>query len=425
MDDLRRRNSALGPLLHALDLAKKNGVVAATLSLEVLFVAFLFILASWYWAIDEHVVYISLFSVSTLLAIDRGAYRRDTRRGPTAIILFLVFLAWVLVSTTWSGVFHLSLSYAVISGLVGTLGLIVSLALPLRSVLLGILGGAIFISSHAWLLGGSTIIGEEVWRIEGLFTNISSMSFLLGVGFLAAVTANSQSVALRIVASSLAVWLFIQIFSLDVLTTLFATTAALAVMAMSVHVRNATGLTRRFLIWFYPGFVSFTGLVFWFFREPLLRPLGEGPDLSGRVILWNWYFEAFLWRPIIGGGWGNSPGWPPLDRDRLEPVKEFFPAHNGFIDIGLALGGVGVLLMVATLVTVLIEGARRAADIRLSSAYLFIPSLITYLTLNDLMATSLPRLIGLFLVGTMVGIISKKPEPSFQGLERVSKLPQR
>ena len=173
---------------------------------------------------------------------------------------------------------------------------------------------------------------------------------------------------------------------------------------MLLHVRSSNDGLRKILTIVYPTVVFLGVVIFWIFREPILRPLGEGPDLSGRTIIWDWYIEAFLWEPVIGIGWGNTYNWPLTPGD-IYPTGGYFIAHNGFIDIGLVTGGVGVVLMVATLVLVFLRGSSLAMDRAKSLSYLFIPALVTYIVLNDIMATSLPRYIGVFLVGTMVGLV--------------------
>ena len=112
-----------------------------------------------------------------------------------------------------------------------------------------------------------------------------------------------------------------------------------------------------------------------------------------------------MWRPLLGAGWGNSVGWPPLERDRVQQVREFFPAHNGFIDAGLMLGGIGLLLLLAVLVSQLAGGMSALLFGGASFRYAFVPMLVVYLILNDLMATSLPKFIGILLMGLMAGVL--------------------
>jgi O-antigen ligase len=161
---------------------------------------------------------------------------------------------------------------------------------------------------------------------------------------------------------------------------------------------------RKILRVVYPAVVVVGVVIFWVFREPILRPLGEDPNLSGRTIIWDWYFEAFLWEPVIGIGWGNTYNWPLTPGD-IYPTGGYFIAHNGFIDIGLVTGGVGVVLIVATLVLVFLRSSSLAIDRAKSLSYLFIPTLLTYIVISDIAATSLPRYIGVFLVGAMVGLV--------------------
>jgi len=420
---MRREATAILETMISMNMSLSR-VICVRGFFEVLFVSFLFILSSWYWAVDEHVVFIGLFAGAALLGIDRWTgFRQASISSLVSAGLFGVFLGWLLLSTLWSGVFHFSFSYALLALLVGITGAFVAYAFAITRLLLGLALGTLFIVVHAALVDGNGLFGiftdpslqKESHALEGLFTNVSSITFLFGIGIVATLSASFQSRFSKLAAFLLAVFFIALLIDHDVLTGLFAVIGAGAVSAMVAHVRSSNFRGRSFLRWGYSILVLLAATLFWFLREPILRPIGEAPDLAGRVILWEWYFEAFLWRPIVGAGWGNTVGWPPLQRGRLAPVKDFFPAHNGFIDVGLMLGGVGALLMIATLVALFLSGARLATNTRYSTAYVFIPALVTYLTLNDLMATSLPRFIGLFLVGAMVGMVLKKPEPSALG----------
>ena len=400
------------------------------LVLEIVLVAFVVVLVSWYWSVDEHVVFIPLFAAAGLIFIERWDPEISNPKGNLSpLVFYILFLGWLVLSTLWSGVFHLSLSYAILAVLVALTGLLLGFFLPIGSTLAGVFIGVSFVLGHGILTDGDGIFGffkdsdlqRESNAIMGLFNNSSSAAFLIGLGFVALIAISARSVLLRIFTVLLAILFIFLAVNQEGLTTLVSMFAALIVLAMVFHLRRSSGNLKKYLGFAYAISVTGAAALFWFFREPILRPIGEGPDLSGRTILWDWYFEAFLWRPVIGAGWGNTVGWPPLQPDRLEPVKEFFPAHNGFIDIGLALGGVGVLLVVVTLAMLFIAGVKRASDKRYSLAYLFVPALVVYLSLNDLMATSLPRFIGLFLMGAMVGIVLKQPELHFEHVEKAKK----
>ena len=72
----------------------------------------------------------------------------------------------------------------------------------------------------------------------------------------------------------------------------------------------------------------------------------------------------------------------------------------------------GVILVVATLVFVFLRGSSLVLDRAKSLSYMFIPTMVTYIVVNDIMATSLPRYIGVFLVGTLVGLVVNEPTKS-------------
>jgi hypothetical protein len=239
----------------------------------------------------------------------------------------------------------------------------------------------------------------------GLFTNPISLAVLLGLAIFALIFGLGGQPASWVAAFIFGIPFLFGITTIGILAPQVALVGAIAVGIATWHARRSQGNWKTLLSWGYPAVALLAGIVFWLLREPILRPLGEAPDLSGRTILWDWYFEAFLWNPVIGAGWGSAPtGWP-LSKDNFAPVKEYFMAHNGFIDLGIMLGGVGVLLLVGTLVTLFITGAKRGTSRDHSARWIFIPVLITYLTLNDLFSSLYPRFLGFFLIGIMVGVL--------------------
>jgi len=230
------------------------------------------------------------------------------------------------------------------------------------------------------------------------------MTYLLGVGLIASTLLALRSKSTALLVAPVVVLFLLSAFGIPQMTMFFAVAAAVVVGLMVIHMRYSSDGRRKLLRVVYPAVVFLGVVLFWVFREPILRPLGEDPNLSGRTIIWDWYFEAFLWEPVIGIGWGNTYNWPLTPGD-IYPTGGYFVAHNGFIDIGLVTGGVGVVLIVATLVLLFLRGSSLAFDRAKSLSYLFVPTLATYIVVSDIAATSLPRYIGVFLVGTMVGLV--------------------
>ena len=321
------------------------------------------------------------------------------------MIAFGLFMGWVVLSSTWSPSLHLSLGRAVTVGLVAAIGVAIGFALKPLTVAQGLILGVVFHVLHATFTDGLGPLGFLALGSEpGLFTNISDMTLLLGVGVVSALSIATKWPTFVVISLPLIVFFLVTGRGIAVLTMFFAVASAFVVGLMVLHLRNSSDRVRRTWRVGYPIVVALGVIIFWIFREPILRPLGEDPNLSGRTIIWDWYFEAFLWEPIIGVGWGNTYNWPLTEGD-IYPTGGYFIAHNGFLDIGLVTGGVGVILIVATLVLIFLRGSSLALDRAKSLSYLFIPTMVAYIVVNDIMATSLPRYIGVFLVGTMVGLV--------------------
>jgi hypothetical protein len=289
--------------------------------------------------------------------------------------------------------------------LIGIAAVLLGATFGLERVMLGLWLGVVVISLHGLsraLISGSVSGNFALW---GLFTNPISLAVLLGLAIFALIFGLGGQPASWVAAFIFGIPFLFGITTIGILAPQVALVGAIAVGIATWHARRSQGNWKTLLSWGYPAVALLAGIVFWLLREPILRPLGEAPDLSGRTILWDWYFEAFLWNPVIGAGWGSAPtGWP-LSKDNFAPVKEYFMAHNGFIDLGIMLGGVGVLLLVGTLVTLFITGAKRGTSRDHSARWIFIPVLITYLTLNDLFSSLYPRFLGFFLIGIMVGVL--------------------
>ena len=384
---------------------------------EVGAVAFALVLSSWYWKIDEHAVFILILFLSAALFFGRRLSLTLHSGSGISLVLYLLLLVWVLISTLWSATFALSLSYASLVFLIGIAAVLLGATFGLEIAMRGLWLGAVFLSLHGTLRafssgglpinfwGGISGLPQLDLFAWGLFTNPISLAVLLGLATFALIFGLGRHPASWVVTLIFGILCLYGVYNIGILAPQAAVLGG-AVTGIAIwHVRRSQGNWKRLLSWGYPAVAVLAGIVFWFLREPILRPLGEAPDLSGRTILWDWYFEAFLWNPVIGAGWGSAPtGWP-LSKDNFAPVKEYFLAHNGFIDLGIMLGGVGVLLLVGTLVTLFITGAKRGTSRDHSARWSFIPVLITYLTLNDLFSSLYPRFLGFFLIGIMVGVL--------------------
>jgi len=83
--------------------------------------------------------------------------------------------------------------------------------------------------------------------------------------------------------------------------------------------------------------------------EPLLTAMGKDPSLTGRVPMWEVLARTIGERPWLGHGYNafwlghTGPSAAPLREIGWEAAS----AHNGFLEVGLQLGLVGLALLLA------------------------------------------------------------------------------
>lgn len=96
------------------------------------------------------------------------------------------------------------------------------------------------------------------------------------------------------------------------------------------------------------------GAVAWQAWVPVLELVGRDPTLTGRTILWEWGIQAIAERPVLGWGftgyfsspYGELPSLYVPQFDNYE-ISHF---HNSYIQTGVDLGVVGLLILLALLV---------------------------------------------------------------------------
>lgn len=98
--------------------------------------------------------------------------------------------------------------------------------------------------------------------------------------------------------------------------------------------------------------------------DGILRSLGRDSTLTGRTVIWSEIMRQATQRPIAGYGYVGFV-WPP---DMGAPYKQirkvihrklnFYvsQSHNGYVHLFLALGGIGILLLVLALISIVKDG---------------------------------------------------------------------
>lgn len=143
--------------------------------------------------------------------------------------------------------------------------------------------------------------------------------------------------------------------------------AACMVMLAVLKFRRVFRLPTRTLTIFALGFSAVAipaGI--WFFSnlEAILIAIGRDPTLTGRTPLWHAVLHEIGKRPFLG--YGYTAFWYSPEGDRVHAALGWLPmhSHDGYLETTLALGLVGLVLLLFGLVANFVRGLDiyRSAD---------------------------------------------------------------
>jgi exopolysaccharide production protein ExoQ len=92
--------------------------------------------------------------------------------------------------------------------------------------------------------------------------------------------------------------------------------------------------------------------------------LGRSSDLTGRTELWSAVFESILEKPLLGFGFSGYWKGASSSSDNVQGQIGWAPtySHDGYLEIMLSLGLVGLLLVIWILLTLFKRSWRRAEE---------------------------------------------------------------
>jgi O-antigen ligase len=332
---------------------------------------------------------------------------RPRRPSPVLVALrqplIWYLVGWALLSTAWSDAPSITLRRAVALAGSTVFGLYVA-ARYSRAELMRLVGRAFLIilvlSVLFVVVGGygvSSGIYAGAWR--GVFADKNGLgramvlgAFTFGTLAMAAAGRRRLLYSLLTAAACLLVLLSRSATSLVVLAAMGSLTA----LCFGLQKRRS-----RFLSISLVGIVLSAGLLLWTMttQEALLGALGKSTTLTGRTELWTASIAQFEAEPWLGYGFGafwsgaNSRGALVWEQIGWTPPH----AHNGFIDLGLDLGTIGVVLFgLGYLLTV----ARALANVRPGAGALEVWPLLylCYFVLANMTESALVRQNNVFWV---------------------------
>jgi hypothetical protein len=220
-----------------------------------------------------------------------------------------------------------------------------------------------------WWVQGNLFQSE---RIQGFVGNANLIAFVgvlgLAVFFVEyLVSAKNQRIAL---ASMVAAAGFI---ALAKSATMFAALVIVLTVALIAMIAEGKSRARRHQIYrvtlWSSVFGIFLAAVYWVEITDLL---GKSPDASGRFSIWQTVFSLVAERWQLGWGWISHwiPSIAPYEGlIEIDDVPHYH-AHNGFLDVWLQLGVVGLVVFAWLLISTFVR-VWRVAVVHTNPLYLW------------------------------------------------------
>ncbi|GAP95440.1 O-antigen ligase family protein [Leptolyngbya sp. NIES-2104] len=143
----------------------------------------------------------------------------------------------------------------------------------------------------------------------------------------------------------------------------------------------------------------------------LLTALGRDPTLTGRTYIWKVSLDYLLDRPLFGFGrsafWSPDSPYPRAISSYLSQAFRAPHAHNGFIEIALDVGLIGLTLFLICYVSGFIKALMRAYGSK-HPEHLWSLGFLTFLALNNMTESYMLRLANVYWVLFIATLLTVK-----------------
>ena len=297
--------------------------------------------------------------------------QRFRQRRPLPVpVLFIAFVLWALLSTSWSVAGPVSLRRAIALGGTLAIGLFLGQRLTPGDVFEAVRRAAVIVAVASLLLyaaGDPRALDEVHQTLRGVVATKNTLGRVMAIGLIA--TAASALLDRRR-------WRRCSVSAVPLVLALVLTDSAGGMILASVGVVliGATALWRfdhgktalPVVVFTLSGGLVVVLLAIGLSVESLLALTGRDVTLTGRTDIWAQSLQAGAKRPLLGAGYGafwgvgSSEGSDDAARISARLAEPVANAHNGLLEIWLDTGMVGVLLAVGVLIHLLTSGIRDA-----------------------------------------------------------------
>ncbi len=333
---------------------------------------------------------------------------------PAALLFLLV--GWALASVSWSIFPDISQRRVVALAATTLFGLYLAasfsgrmLSEVIAATFLFLALGSYFVCLAVPSIGVHQDVNAGLWR--GLWYEKNQMGAMMVYGALASVAAAITSPPRR------PLWLFSLALCIGLIVMTRSATSALALAVVLFGSATLAFMGRGpaatiTAIWAGVTGVLLLGGFYLLAPDLLYEAIGKDPSLTGRTQIWAAVERASDKSPLLGYGfaafWDIKSAPANWIRDQLQWVVP--TAHNGWLDLKIQLGQIGVSLFAAVLVTALIAGVfrhRRLKDGSFAILFLAVYALTIMSESFILAYNSLPWVLA---VAAMARVLGPAPQ---------------
>jgi exopolysaccharide production protein ExoQ len=339
----------------------------------------------------------------------------------------VVTVTWFVTTTVWSVARMLSVAESLqIVCVAGTASLVASFC-SLRELVAGVMAGAfaVLVVSAAVAVAfpayGLVSGDYQAGSLRGVMLDRNSLSFVLVLGLTATLAFDFRGRSAR--ARKV---ILIALFFGGVLWTSSSTCLVLAVVAVVLAaalalVRKVPPSRRGWALAACALATSVAALYITEHPDELFQLVDRDSTLTGRTVIWPVVQAVISTRPWLGQGWGAVWGEVPLNWQINRSVGFAVPhSHNGYLDVQVQVGAVGLALLLLVLLLVAVRGV---ADYLKSNSSLssWAPILTVVLLVYNRVETSFSAPSTLFLIFATLVVLGRTKETPAGGVGSVQR----
>ena len=308
--------------------------------------------------------------------------------------LILLLFALAVLSVSWSE--DPATTFKRVLALLGTAAASMYLASQYNSkdlikLLAWSLGVAALLSLAVAVLapayGVMSDISPGAW--QGIYTHKNILGRVMALGAVSFVFLATTSPRYRRIGWSGFLFFLLLVIQSRSLTALLALLAALSMIPVLLALRRRPAFIPSLTV----ALFALATMTVWLTggSHDVVQAFGRDPTFTGRVDLWQSASTVIAKRPWLGHGYGT--GWVGGGDDATTDIAQFSEwnapnAHNGYLNLTLDLGFVGLILFLVASAVALYRAIRHLR-VDPSMEALWPPILLTFVLLTNLMESLL------------------------------------